>query len=47
MCFLNERKVPPPYSRAGEIARSLNGRRDDEIFVIVSMFLPFTQSKSL
>jgi len=26
-------KVPPPYSRAGTYARSLNGRRDDEFFV--------------
>jgi len=23
-------KVPPPYSRADEYARSLNGRRDDD-----------------
>ncbi|HET9791693.1 MAG TPA: hypothetical protein VFR08_10355, partial [Candidatus Angelobacter sp.] len=27
-----KRKIPPPYSRAEENARSLNGRRDDVIF---------------
>jgi len=29
--FESKRKVPPPYSRADENARSLYGRRDDEL----------------
>jgi hypothetical protein len=27
----SKHKVPPSYSRAGKSARSLNGRRDDEL----------------
>jgi len=29
--FARKRKVPPSCSRAGKSARSLNGRRDDEL----------------
>jgi len=29
--FKSKHKAPPSYSRAGENARSLNGRGDDEL----------------
>jgi hypothetical protein len=29
--FNGKHKVPPSYSRADDYARSLNGRRDDEL----------------
>jgi hypothetical protein len=37
--FAKQHKVPPSYSRAEESARSLNGRRDDEIFIVSRDFL--------
>jgi hypothetical protein len=39
-----QHKVPPPYARAEKNARALNGRRDDELyllFLLVTSFIYF------